>query len=114
MKDKIHASVTVKDANAAKESKQLLDIISEVKNVATALHHFIEKHAWVSLSVGSVKDLEIMVSSLECIYMGEVTKEGGIIGLWISYVTIFPRWLLLCGLLGLQMTWICTHCMSIF
>ena len=45
MKDKIHASVTVKDANAAKESKQLLDIISEVKNVATALEHFLQKHA---------------------------------------------------------------------
>ena len=59
----------MKDTNAAKESKQLLDIISEVKNVATALVHFIKKHAWL-LSVGSVEDLEIMVNSLECIYMG--------------------------------------------
>jgi hypothetical protein len=69
MKDKTQATVTVKDTNAAKESKQLLDIISEVKTVATALSHFIEKHAWL-LSVGSVEDLEIMVNSLECIYMG--------------------------------------------
>jgi len=69
MKDKTQATVTVKDTNAAKESKQLLDIISEVKTVATALRHFIEKHAWV-LSVRSVEDLEIMLSSLDCIYMG--------------------------------------------
>ena len=114
MKDKTHAFVTVTDTNAAKESKQLIGIISEVKNVATALEHFIEKHAWV-LSVGSVEDLEIMVSSLECIYMGELTKEGGIIGLWISYVTILPRWLQLCALLDiLQMTWTCTQCISVF
>ena len=40
-------SSTEKDTNAAKESKHLLDIISEVKNVATALEHFKTKHATV-------------------------------------------------------------------
>ena len=76
MKDKTHASVTVKDTNAVKESKQLLDIISEVKNIAIALEHFTKKHVWV-LSVGSVEDFEIMVSSLECIYMGRKTNRKG-------------------------------------
>jgi len=67
MNVKNQSSVSVKDTNSAKESKHLLDIISEANNVATALEHFIEKNAWV-LGVGSIKDLEIMVSSLRCIY----------------------------------------------
>ena len=62
-------SSTAKDTNAAKESKHLLDIISEVKNVATALEHFKTKHANV-LNKGAVADLGILVLSLECIYDG--------------------------------------------
>ena len=87
MKDKTQATVTVKDTNAAKESKQLLDIISEVKTVATALRHFIEKHAWV-LSVGSVEDLDIMLSSLDFIYMGskkQTAKVSGVTYLLKAY-----------------------------
>ena len=62
-------SSTEKDTNAAKESKHLLDIISEVKNVATALEHFKTKHASV-LTKTAVADLGILVLSLECIYDG--------------------------------------------
>ena len=59
MKDKTHASVTVKDTNAAKESKQLLDIISEVKNVATALEHLRDNFAPMAAAmclVGHIAD----------------------------------------------------------
>ena len=66
-----HSSTSsiAKYTNAAKESKHLLDIISEVKNVATALEHFNTEHANV-LKKGAVADLGILVLSLECIYDG--------------------------------------------
>ena len=49
---------------------RLLEIISEVRNVAIALGQFQTKHV-DTLSYGDAKDLDTMIDSLNCIY-----KEG--------------------------------------
>ena len=59
----------LQDTNIAKESKRLLDIISEVKNVKTALEHFKDKHAHC-LHKDAVEDLGILILSLQCIHNG--------------------------------------------
>ena len=48
---------------------RLLDILSEVRNVAIALGQFQKKHA-DTLSDGDVRDLAVMIDSLDCIYEG--------------------------------------------
>ena len=60
---------TTADTNKAQESWCLLDIISEVRNVAIALGQFQNKHA-DDLSDGDVKELDVMIYSLDCIYEG--------------------------------------------
>ena len=54
------------NTNAVKESKRLLDIISEVKNVATALEHFEQKHS-NKLGATASKNLGVLINSLHYI-----------------------------------------------
>ena len=62
-------AAAVVDTNVAKESKMLLDIISQVRNVSIALDYFKSKHA-NELGKGAVHNLGIMVDPLDCIHEG--------------------------------------------
>ena len=51
----------------AKESKKLLDIVSEVKNVTSALAKF-KNHQEQILPESAQKQIPVMIDSLDCIY----------------------------------------------
>ena len=66
---------STKSSNPAKESFLLLDLLQEVKNVGIALVEFKTNHG-KDVSEGGIKNLEVMVESLEFIYSAGTSQIG--------------------------------------